>query len=91
LIEVNLLSKLKKLLQRIKKNPKQVRFEELDKILLHYGFNRRQPSRGSSHYSYFKGTKLITIPFRQPHIKSIYVEQAIELLEGEIFDDNQES
>ncbi len=51
----------------------------------------KKPSRGSSHYSYFKGTKLITIPFRQPHIKSIYVEQTIELLEGEIFDDNQES
>lgn len=85
------MSKLKKLLQKIKNNPKQIRFEELDKILLHYGFTRRQPSGGSSHYVYFKANKVISIPFHQPHVKGFYVERAIELLEGEINDDEQES
>jgi len=36
------MGKLKKLLQKIKNNPKQVRFDELDKILTRAGFERRQ-------------------------------------------------
>jgi len=84
---VERLSKLKKLLERIRNNPKNVRFEELDKILIHYGFTKRQSSGGSSHYYYTKGEKLLSVPFHKPHIKVIYVERAIELLEGEINDD----
>ena len=85
------MSKLKKLLQRIQNNPKHVRFEELDKILSHYGFIRRQANGGTSHYYYNKGDKVLSVPFHQPHIKAIYVERAIELLEGEFNDDEQES
>jgi len=81
------LSKLNKLLEKIKNNPKQVRFEELDKILLHYGFRKRQPSGGSSHYIYTKDDKIISVPFHQPHIKTVYVERAIDLLEGVISDE----
>ncbi|MDR3543297.1 MAG: type II toxin-antitoxin system HicA family toxin [Desulfosporosinus sp.] len=66
---------------------KNVRFKELDKILIHYGFTKRQSSGGSSHYYYTKGEKLLSVPFHKPHIKVIYVERAIELLEGEINDD----
>ena len=91
MIEVRDLSKLKKLLQQIQNNPKHVRFEELDKILTHYGFTRRQASGGTSHYYYTKGDKVISVPFYQPHIKAAYVERAIELLEGEINDDEQAS
>ena len=48
------MSKLEKLLQRIKNNPKTVRFEELDKILLSADYERAQPRGGSSHYTYRK-------------------------------------
>ncbi|GAB6173123.1 hypothetical protein JCM15765_26010 [Paradesulfitobacterium aromaticivorans] len=85
------MSKLKKLLEKIRNNPKHVRFEELDKILIRYGFAKRQASGGTSHYYYTKGEKVISVPFRQPHIKVFYVERAMELLEGEINDDEQES
>ena len=81
-----MLSKLIKLLEKIKNNPKHVRFEELDKILIHYGFTRRQSSKGTSHYYYTKGEKVISVPFHHPHIKAFYVERAIGLLEGEIND-----
>ncbi len=81
------MSKFEKLLQKIKNNPKQVRFEELDKILLKSGFTRRQPSSGSSHYIYTKGSIQISVPYRQPHIKTFYVERAIKILEGEISDE----
>lgn len=81
------LGKLEKLLQKIKNNPKQVRFEELDKILTRAGFTRRQRRRGSSHYIYTKEAARITVPFDQPHIKAKYVELAIKTLEGEMKDD----
>jgi len=62
------MSKLEKLLQKIKNNPKQVRFEELDKILTRAGFEKRQPKGGSSHYYYTKGALKVSIPYRQPYI-----------------------
>jgi len=88
--EVEQLSRLKKLLEKIKNNPKQVRFEELDKILLHYGFAKRQPSCGSSHYTYkLKGFRL-TVPFKKPHIGEAYVALAIDALKG-VIDDEQDA
>lgn len=81
------MTKLEKLLQKVKNNPKQVRFQELDKILIRSGFTRRQPGSGSSHYIYIKGKKRLTVPYRQPHVKTIYVERALALLEGENEDD----
>ena len=83
------MSKLKKLLVKIKNNPRQVRFEELDKILLHYGFSKRQPGGGSSHYTYRLGKFRLTVPFKQPHIGAAYVELALEVLKGVINDDEE--
>ena len=78
------MSKLEKLLQKIKNNPKQVRFEELDRILINEGFNKRQPGGGSSHYIYSKGRIRLTVPFRKPYILEAYVKLAIKALEGGI-------
>ena len=82
--DVICMSKLEKLLEKIKNNPKAVRFEELDRILIAGGFVRRQPKGGSSHYVYQRDEKTICVPFRQPHILRIYVELAIELI-GDCF------
>jgi hypothetical protein len=81
---VKALGKLEKLLQKIKNNPKQVRFEELDRILTNAGFLKRQPRKGSSHYTYTKGRTMVTVPYKQPHIKSAYVILVIKVLEGEM-------
>ena len=75
------IGKLEKLLQKIKNNPKQVRFEELDKILARAGFERKQPRGGSSHYYYTKGALKISVPYRQPYILTAYVVATIKLLE----------
>jgi hypothetical protein len=75
------MGKLEKLLQKIKNNPRQVRFDELDKILTRAGFDRRQPGSGSSHYYYTKGHLKISVPYRQPYILTSYVAAAIKLLE----------
>jgi len=85
--DVNALGKLEKLFQKIKNNPRQVRFEELDKILIRSGFERKQPSSGSSHFVYTKGNAQISVPKHQPHILTCYVQAAIKILEGELGDD----
>lgn len=83
------MSKLEKLLQRITNNPKTVRFEELDKLLIRAGFIKRQSGKGSSHFIYRKDGKIISIPYKNPYIKQIYVVEAIELL-TEYFEDEGE-
>lgn len=80
-LEVRALGKLEKLLHKIKNNPKQIRFDELDKILTRAGFEKRQPRGGSSHYYYAKGPLRISIPYHQPYILTSYVVAAIKLLE----------
>ncbi|UOF90980.1 type II toxin-antitoxin system HicA family toxin [Fodinisporobacter ferrooxydans] len=77
------MSQFEKLLQKIKNNPKQVSFEELEKILRRLGFEVRQPRGGSSHYVFLKGPKQISIPKHGKHVKVIYVEQVIETLKEE--------
>jgi predicted RNA binding protein YcfA (HicA-like mRNA interferase family) len=76
-----IITKKEKLLSRIKNNPKTVKFEEIDKLLLDVGFERRQPSGGSSHYTYVLVDKILTVPYKKPYVKVIYVKMAIKLLE----------
>lgn len=58
-----------------------MRFEEIDKVLQDIGFVRTQPSKGSSHYTYHFGNITLTIPYKRPYIKVVYVKKVIELLE----------
>lgn len=81
------MSKLAKLFKKIKNNPRQVRFEELDKILTRSGFDRSQPGSGSSHFIYTKGKAQLSVPKRQPYILTCYVQAVIKILEGEIKND----
>ena len=86
------MSKLDKLLERIRNNPVTVSFDELDKVLRHYGFEPRQPKGGSSHTVYSRMGARITVPFKRPHVKKIYVTQAValidEIIEKEGIDQN---
>ncbi len=78
------MSRLKKLVAKILQNPKHVSFEDLDKILREFGYERRQPGKGSSHYVYRKkDCKPITVPKKKPFVKEYYVKKVIDLLELE--------
>jgi len=56
-----------KLVEAILRNRKAVRFEELDRLLKAFGYEPRQPRRGSSHYVYRKdGVYPIIVPFKRP-------------------------
>lgn len=76
------MTKYDKLFAKITNNPKDVSFNELNKILRRYGFKCRQPRKGSSHYTYYhpKLLDLITIPKNRP-VKAIYVKKAIAVIE----------
>lgn len=76
------MSRRDKLLEKIRNNPKGVRFEELDKLLGWYGFERRQRRRGSSHYVYFRRTcPPLTVARHKPHIHSKTVKEALAILD----------
>ncbi len=74
------MSKRDKLLEKLKNNPTNVRFETIQDLLLHYEFKERQPSGGSSHYTYTYKSTIITIPKHKP-LKKLYVTRVLELLE----------
>lgn len=57
------MSQFDKLLQRICSLDKDMRFEELRRILEYYGYTMKQPRSGSSHYTFRKsGKQPVTIP-----------------------------
>lgn len=72
-----------KLLSRILSLSKDLRFDELRRVLEEYGYEMKAPRRGSSHYTFRKdGCMPITIPKHEP-IKKVYVEMVKEVVESE--------
>lgn len=68
------MSQWDKLLLRIHHLSKDLRFEELRKVLEIYGYKMTVPRTGSSHDTFRKpGCMPITIPKHEP-IKKVYVE-----------------
>ena len=78
------MSQFDKLLQRISSLDKNLRFDEIQKVLEYYGFSMGGPAGGSSHKTFRKeGRNPITIPKHNP-IKRIYIEKVRELVELEL-------
>ncbi len=77
------MSKWDKLILRICNLSKDLRFDELRKVLESYGYRMNAPRSGSSHYTFRKhGCMPITIPKHEP-IKKIYVEMVRQIVESE--------
>ena len=69
------MSKWDKLLARICTLSKDIRFDELRKVLESYGYEMNAPRSGSSHYTFRKkGCK---------PIKKVYVEVVKQIIESE--------
>ena len=84
------MSQFDKLLQQIKSLDKNMRFEEIAKVLDHYGYDMRSPSGGGSHKTFRKaGKPPITIPMHAP-IKRDYIEEVKKLIESEESDENDD-
>lgn len=77
------MSKFDKMLDRICSMSKDMRFDELKKVLESYGYTMYAPKSGSSHYTFRKpGRNPITIPKHEP-IKKVYVQMVKEVIESE--------
>ena len=77
------MSKWDKLIVRICNLSKDLRFDELKKVLESYGYVMNTPRSGSSHYTFRKqGCQPIAIPKHEP-IKKIYVEMVRQIVESE--------
>ena len=85
--KVQEMTKKAKLLERIRNNPKDAKFKEVQQLLKNVGFSERQPKGGSSHYIYYhelldrivtltKGTK------RLPEYQTKDALRAMQRLEG---------
>jgi hypothetical protein len=75
------MAKREKLLQSIQTNPKNVRFEDLDLLLMQYGFDRRQPGKGSSHYIYKLGEHKLVIARHKPFVHVYAVRDVLKVIE----------
>ncbi|MBQ8313871.1 MAG: toxin HicA [Clostridia bacterium] len=83
------MSKWEKLLQRILELSKDMRFEELRKVLESYGYRMDAPRGGSSHRTFRKAKhQPITIPINNP-IKRVYVEMVRDVIESEVGSDEK--
>jgi len=74
-------TKRQKRLERIRNNPKTVRFEDLDGLLIDFGFKRRQPRSGSSHYIYVRDGLRLTIPMNRPYLREVYIKNVLKMLD----------
>lgn len=78
------MSKWEKLISRICSLSRDMRFDELRKVLESCGYTMYAPRSGSSHCTFRKpGCNPITIPKHEP-IKRIYVEKVKEVVESEV-------
>lgn len=78
------MSQWDKLLKRILTLSKDLRFDELRKVLEYYGYEMNAPRSGSSHYTFRKpGCQPITIPKHEP-IKKVNVEMVRQIVESEV-------
>ena len=77
------MSQFEKLLKRIQGLDKNLRFDEVRKILEAMGYTMDSPAGGSSHATFRKpGAQPITIPRHNP-IKRIYIVLVKEAIEKE--------
>ena len=77
------MSQWDKLIKRMRNLSKDLRFDELRKVLESYGYVMNAPRSGSSHYTFRKiGCVPITIPKHEP-IKRVYVEMVRQIVESE--------
>ncbi len=78
------MSKFDKLIREILSLSKDLRFQELKRVLEFYGYTMTAPKSGSSHYTFRKaGCNPITIPKHEP-IKKVYVQMVKDIVEAEI-------
>lgn len=74
-----MITKREKLIERMRRNPRSIRFDEIETLLLSLGFVKRQ--KGSSHAVFTLSSYRVVVPFHRPTAKPIYVQLVLALLD----------
>lgn len=84
------MSQYSKLLKRIYSLDKNLRFDEIKKVMDTLGYTMNGPSGGSSHKTFRKkGCPTITIPQHEP-LRQVYVAMVRDALERELNENEDE-
>ena len=70
----------RKLLARLKNNPKNATFDDIRTLLSQEGFELDRVT--GSHHIFKRSGITFVIPVHQNRVKSVYVRRVIELIEG---------
>lgn len=73
------MAKKEKLFEKIKNNPKNVRFSELKQLLVDENFILERIS--GSHHVFRNKDIIFVIPMHKNQVKTVYVKRVIELIE----------
>lgn len=73
------MGKKEKLLAKMRQNPKNIRPEELEQLLLWLGFEKRAGK--GSHTVYKRDEYRLTLPYKKPFLKPIYIKLALEIID----------
>jgi predicted RNA binding protein YcfA (HicA-like mRNA interferase family) len=79
------MGKREKLLEKLKKSPNNITFDELEKVLLNEDFVLERIS--GSHHIFKRGEVTFVIPVHKNKVKSVYVKRVVEIIE-ELNDEN---
>ncbi len=74
------MSKIEKIIEKMRNNPLDWRVEDIEKVASHYGFAKRTTSGSHATFSHKKLIHIITIPARRP-IKPVYVKNFLKLID----------
>ena len=81
------MSKIEKLLKKFLNNPKDLEWDELVKILAHFGFEVSTSGMTGGSRRVFENEEGVRLYFHEPHpnkiVKTYVIKQTIELLEKE--------
>lgn len=84
------MSQWDKLIVEILNKSPNLRFEDISKALVKFGYTQHQPKGGSSHYTFRKpGCAPITIPKHSP-LKKVYIELVSEAVKAGLEDADNE-
>ncbi|MDD5638136.1 MAG: type II toxin-antitoxin system HicA family toxin [Atribacterota bacterium] len=79
------MSQIEKLFEKLSRRPTptDVLYYDIDKLLRAYNFKIRQPSSGSSHYTYLHPDlqEIVTIAKHGNKVKAAYVRMAVRAIE----------
>lgn len=73
-------------LARMKANPRNVRFAEIEAFLKSIGY-RLDRQRGSHHTFAKAGWPSVTIPKQKPQVKKVYIDNLVDALEERLNDE----